>query len=600
MSDIEDIKSRLDIVDVLGDYISLRPAGSNLRAICPFHSEKSPSFMVSPDKQIWHCFGCGQGGDIFAFVMGVENIGFGEALKMLANKAGVVLKKEDVALSSRRSQLIAVMEAAREFYQRAMLVSEDIKNYLKSRGLKEETVRAWQIGYSPDSFDDLILHLKSKKFSDDDIFSAGLSIKKEGTGRYYNRFRDRIMFPINDASGQIMAFTARLNPNSKNPEADKMGKYINSPQTQLYDKSRILFGLDKARSFIKASDLAVVVEGQMDVISSHQNGQKNVVASSGTALTFEQLKMLRRYTLNLGLAFDNDQAGALAQDRGLKEALLQDFNVKIISIPGGKDPDDSIKSDPSKWPEAIKSAEPVMDYYWSKIFNDLDLNNVASKRQASKNFFELLSYVPSNVEVGHWLKKLSERLDIDRELLKADFDKIVLSRKTTARVIASEAPVQEIVLPIKTRLDNLSESFLSLLVKYPVLLDYAISNLEMVFLPKNYAEFYNTLIIYYNEHKALDYPSLRPILAQESSFSANLLDTLAILGDRDFSGLEESVAKRELIKATSEIKKIFYKNQMILNERELSIAEEQGDQQKINQLMSQIKDLSAKIQELDF
>ncbi|HNX10887.1 MAG TPA: DNA primase, partial [bacterium] len=339
MNPLEEIKSKLDITEVLGEYINLRPAGSNLRALCPFHHEKTPSFMVSPEKQIWHCFGCQKGGDIFGFVMEMEGLNFVEALKQLAHKAGVTLQKNDWEDSSKRNKLIDVLSAAKEFYQRQMLGNNNIKNYLKGRGLDEKSVKEWQVGYSPNSFDDLINHLKKKGYSDEDIFLSGLSQKKEGAGRYFNRFRDRIMFPINDAAGLTVGFTARVNPQTVNPEMEKMGKYINTPQTAVYDKSRVLFGLDKARREIKDQDLAIVVEGQMDAITSQSRGFKNTVASSGTALTFGQVKLLKRYTNNLALAFDADAAGQIAADRGIVEALAQEMNVKIIIIPQGKDPD---------------------------------------------------------------------------------------------------------------------------------------------------------------------------------------------------------------------------------------------------------------------
>ncbi|MFA4942903.1 MAG: CHC2 zinc finger domain-containing protein, partial [Patescibacteria group bacterium] len=217
MNPSEEIKSKLDITEVLGEYLSMKPAGSNLRAACPFHQEKTPSFMISPEKQIWHCFGCGKGGDIFGFVMEMEGLSFSEALRFLAPKAGVVLRQEDSTETSKRSRLLDILEIARDYYHLQLFKNENIKNYLKTRGLNEETVRDFKIGYSPDSWDDIINILKQKKYSAEEIFLAGVSAKKEGTAKYYNRFRDRIMFPINNVSGQTIGFSARVNPANTNP-----------------------------------------------------------------------------------------------------------------------------------------------------------------------------------------------------------------------------------------------------------------------------------------------------------------------------------------------------------------------------------------------
>lgn len=345
MSQSEEIKSKLDIVEVIREYIPVKAVGANFQALCPFHNEKSPSFVISPEKQIWHCFGCGRGGDVFAFVMEKEGLGFMEVLRLLAPKAGVVLQYENQQEYSERNRLLDILELAGKYYAHILStpIGREAREYLIKRGLSDENITEWQLGYSQDSWSGLYDFLKArpltgKKYTDEEILSAGLTVKKEaqnsGGRGYYDRFRDRIMFPIWNVNNNLIAFTARVNPNKE--QTEKMGKYINSPQTKIYDKSRVLFGLNKAKSAIRQEDMAIVVEGQMDAISCHNHGFKNVVASSGTALTTEQVALIKRFTNNLALLFDMDAAGQMAADRGIKEALAQEMNLKIIVLSSGR------------------------------------------------------------------------------------------------------------------------------------------------------------------------------------------------------------------------------------------------------------------------
>ena len=302
-SQVDEIKSKVDIVEIIQEYIQLKPAGANWKAPCPFHNEKTPSFMVSRDKQIFHCFGCGEGGDIFTFVQKIENIDFPEALKILAEKAGVKLKKIDPTLVSQKTKLMDICHLAAEFFHKALTSSKEgqiSRDYIAKRKLSPQTLADFKIGYAPDSWDLLLNLLRKKGYKDNDIFLAGLVVKND-RGQLYDRFRQRLMFPIFDQHGNIVGFTGRILDASKENQG---GKYVNTPQTLIYNKSLIAYGLDKAKSEIKKQDLVVVVEGNMDVIASHQAGIKNVIASSGTALTLEQLKILQRYSNNLALAFD--------------------------------------------------------------------------------------------------------------------------------------------------------------------------------------------------------------------------------------------------------------------------------------------------------
>ncbi|MEI7620330.1 MAG: DNA primase [Candidatus Falkowbacteria bacterium] len=597
MNPSEEIKSKLDIAEVLGEYISVRPAGGNLRAVCPFHQEKTPSFMISPEKQIWHCFGCGRGGDIFGFVMEMEGLTFSEALRLLAPKAGVTLKREDLQETSKRSRLLDILEISRDYYHLQLFKNDSIKNYLKDRGLNEDTVRNFKIGYSPESWDDIINILKQKKYSDEEIFLAGVSAKKEGTAKYYNRFRDRIMFPINDVSGQAIGFSARVNPAHSNPDLEKMGKYINSPQTNIYDKSRVLFALDKAKQAIKQENLAIIVEGQMDAISSHQHGFKNTVASSGTALTAEQIKLIKRYTNNVALAFDADNAGQIAADRGIKEAMEAELDIKVIIIPDGKDPDETLRHNPASWEEAIKKARPMMEYYFDKVLTEVDLTQANGKRLVAKKILEMINKFNNKIEADHWIRRLGERIDIGEEVLRETLNTL---RKPVEVKYTKKISLADRIDTRFSREEKLSELLLSLVLKYPDFTEYVANNLSAEHLDGLHNRlFYNQLIIYYNTNKALDYRSFRSHLESQDRALASQLDALSLLADKDFAEIELDLVKGEIIKIILALKKSSLKNRMAEVEKQIALAERNNDTQKSGDLMSELKLLSEESKGLD-
>lgn len=371
-TDIQAIKDRIDIVQFIGEYLPMKKAGANWKAVCPFHNEKSPSFMVHPEKQIWHCFGCGKGGDIFTFVQEMESLEFIEALKLLAKRAGVEVKLDrGESNQSQRNRLLEINSMAAYFFHHVLLElpgAENARHYLDDRQLKKQTILDWQVGYAPDQWELLTKYLLKKGFGIDDLVLSGLTIKREGadarTGRgFYDRFRGRIMFPICDPHANVVGFTGRILVETENSG----GKYVNTPETLLYEKSRILYGIQRAKTEIKSKDLAVLVEGQMDVIACHQAGMTNVVAASGTALTFEQIKLLKRYTNNIAMAFDADSAGERAGKRGIQIAVEEGMKVKVIVIPAGagKDADECLKKNPQVWFEAVQSAQDVMDWYFN-------------------------------------------------------------------------------------------------------------------------------------------------------------------------------------------------------------------------------------------
>ena len=628
MDQAEEIKSKLDVVEVIREYIALKPAGINFRATCPFHREKSPSFVVSPEKQIWHCFGCGKGGDIFSFVMEIEGVSFSEALRNLAPKAGVTLRKENPKLTTQRNRLLDIMEIAARYYHKSLLAeksAESVRAYLDKRGMKIETIEGWEIGYSPDSWDDLLNMLRGKGYSENEIFLAGLSVKSQSGSKFYNRFRDRIMFPIFDVNGAVVALTARVRPEKEKEE--KMGKYINSPATVIYDKSRILFGLDRAKMAIKSEDLAILVEGQMDVITAHQHGFKNIIASSGTALTEEQIKLIKRYTNNIALGFDMDKAGQMAADRGIREAMRAEMNIKVVLMPAGKDPDECIKNNPEDWVEAVKTAKPIMEYYFDKIFSGLNLELVENKRKAAKEILPIIIKLGNRIEQDFWLRKLSEKIEVEENVLRETFSAQV-SRDLSQH--KSPEPPQPTNRPRPEQDEMLSELLLALLVKFPSLLEYTANRLQLDQIGGMINKlFYKNLIIYYNnviadnrnsgQGKAVSgakvsYNNLknwlnaaflenqtenggRQISANEDN-QLKLLDQLVLLGDKDFYELDDSQAKAEIIKIIRYLKKHYLMRRMKEIEKTIAHYETEGEGGKAGALMGELKMLSDELREI--
>lgn len=644
MQPSEEIKAKLDIVDVIRDYIPLKAAGMNFRGKCPFHQEKSPSFMVSPDKQIYHCFGCGKGGDMFSFVMGIENVDFVEAMRILAPKAGVTLAKQDAKSSSERNRVLDAIELARKFYHKYLMDSpaaEAARAYLKKRGLSEETIEEWQIGLSPDSWESLSNLLKQKGFKENEIFLAGLSSKAQNSSRYYDRFRGRIMFPINDANGNTVAFTARVSPEKEATE--QMGKYINSPQSQVYDKGKLLFGLDKAKHEIKKSDSVVIVEGQMDVISAHQAGFKNVVASSGTALTIEQINILKRYTGNFLFALDSDSAGQEAIGRGEEIASDMDLveiealdpygrmkryidpqmsyniNRKVVIIPEGKDPDDCIRNNPDSWRQAVETAMPMMDFFFEKILGRLNLDKIEHRQEAAKKLLPIIGRLENKIEQGYWLRVLSEKIEAKEDILREALTNYL--NRVKKSVPMKESPRLNVVKdrPL-SKGEILSESLLAMAFKHPVLIEYLAGALQIEELvgqnPKN---LYRNLVFYYNNSnseeksdlkQSIDYSHFKEWLILEtkgkidqSRDQLKLLEKLVFLAERDYYDQEFNQIKQEMDNNIIYLKRDYIKTRMKEIEEMISASEkgekqENGEDYNVTELLEQFRHLSNELKGL--
>lgn len=491
---VDEIKSRLDIVDVIKEYTNLKQVGVNWKALCPFHNEKTPSFMVSQDKQVWHCFGCGEGGDIFTFIEKIENVDFMEALRILARKANVELKEFNKKELSQRARLLDMHKEAAKFWQKDLFSEkgEQARNYLKSRGFAKETVLKWQLGYADESWDSLFNFLRGRGYAENEIVISGLALPSTKNKRPYDRFRGRLVFPLFDHNGQIVGFTGRV------LEKDAAtAKYVNSPQTPIYDKSSVIYGLHQAKAQIKERQQAVLVEGNTDVISSHAAGVENVVAVSGTALTKQQLELLKRYTDTLVVAFDQDSAGVKARERSIFLALNEGFVVKVALLPEGHDPDSLVRKNPDEWRRVIAQAVNYIDYYFKKMEEEYDLHDAQGKKKAAKVMLSILSQIPDQVELEVYLQKLAGLLGVSPAVLKEAMPK---RQQKVNKPPAVAEPVKKTALNQKNQLSRRQELLLACLLAKPEAISETNDNFPAEFwsddLVKN---LYNELSLFYNQ-----------------------------------------------------------------------------------------------------
>ena len=414
---LQEIKDRLNIADVISGYIPIKKAGVNFKAPCPFHNEKTPSLIISPQKQIWHCFGCGEGGDVFGFVMKYENLEFKDTLKILADKAGVKLptyKPVDKQAQDETELLFRINAFAARYYHQVLLskAGAEALDYLQARGLNEQTIKKWEIGFAQDNFHALERALATKKVLANDLVKAGVSAKNE-RGQMYDRFRGRVTFPIYNYLGETVGFSARILKDD-----GKSAKYVNSPETSIYNKSKILFGLNFAKDSIRKKDEAVIVEGQMDCIAAHQAGFTNTVASSGTALTQEQLMLLGRLTKNLKFCFDSDSAGQAASRRAGEMALKNGFRLKLILLKAAKDPDELIKKGPGLWEKAVSEAVWFLDYYIDLAGENYPAGSVEQKLYLSKEVVPFLGNISDPLEQEHYVRKISTSFLISEKVIR--------------------------------------------------------------------------------------------------------------------------------------------------------------------------------------
>ncbi|TET54337.1 MAG: DNA primase, partial [Anaerolineales bacterium] len=464
MSVTDEVKQRLDIVDVVGQYVQLQKAGRNFRALCPFHSERAPSFFVSPERQSWHCFGaCGTGGDIFSFVMKKENLEFAEALRLLAERAGVTLAERRPEEEAERDRLRQANEAAAQFYHRALVstkAGQKARQYLEERGQDLKTMQDFQLGYSPSGWDSLCQHLRERGYSDEELVAAGLAV--EGERGLRDLFHQRIMFPITDMRGRVVGFGGRSLPIEGQEEGQP--KYLNTSQTAVFDKGGLLYALDKAREHIRREGLAVIVEGYTDAIAAHQHGFANVVASMGTALSERQVRLLKRFSRDVVLALDADTAGQEATLRAVEYQDILGRDIRVIILPEGRDPDQVIRSDPEAWPPLLENAQPLLDYKFEAVSSALDLSQPRQRSQAVEELLPLLAAIGDKIVQAHYLQRLARLAQVREPVLHQ-----MLLRQGRKQGRRREAAAEGEAVATAPSGSKQEEFCLALLLRYPEL-----------------------------------------------------------------------------------------------------------------------------------
>lgn len=567
-SQIEEIKNKLNVLDIVSGYVKLTKTGVNHRGLCPFHTEKGASFFVSPSRQMWKCFGCGKGGDIFEFIKEIEGVEFGDALKILATKAGVELKRENPQLRTERNRLYEICDLACSFFEKQLGNSgygKEAKEYLLKRGIKEESILKWRLGYSPDTWQGLSDFLVGRGYAREEIVKAGLAVHSDKGNNPYDRFRGRIIFPIFDSNSQVIGFGARI---FKDADKKETAKYINTPQTMLYDKSNVLYGINYAKLSIRKNNQCVLTEGYTDAIMCHQAGFENTVAVSGTALTPQHLNILKRYTENLLLAFDMDLAGDTATKRGINLAESQGFNLKIIdTYSGAKDPAEIILENPENWSESIAKARTIMDFYFDSALKKFDKKDPKGKKEIGKIILPAIKRLQNKIEQSHWIQKLVEKLGVTQEA--------VIEELKNTKIDGANVGAQETAYP-QAKKNNFSavgrkklleDKIISLVLKNP-------ENLDLI----------------EESHHCLFCEGTRGLIEKikAKEEDKDLFDTMSLKAEVDW----QDDGPDEVQLCLSELKDIELRNK--LNEI-LSAVKEETDEQKKEELL---KDFSKHAKEL--
>lgn len=586
MDDLDLIKQKINVVDLIQEYLPLKKSGINFKANCPFHSETTPSFMVSPERGIWHCFGCQKGGDIFKFVMEKEGLEFKDALETLAKKAGITLKRSSSKEKDYKQRLFEVNQKASQFFSFILTdhpIGKPALAYLTKRGLTIETIKEFGLGYAPMSWDSLYKFMKKRGFTPKELEDAGLLIPSKNGG--YDRFRGRIIFTLCDVRGNILGFSGRILDKGE-------PKYLNSPQTQVFDKSKFLFGIHLAKGAIKEQKEAILVEGEMDMILSYQSGVKNIVASKGTALTEGQLELLQRLTNTLDICFDTDLAGDAASRRGIEMADKMGFDLKVVNISGAKDPAEICLEDVAIWKNFVKEASPIYDYYLESAEKRFNPKIASDKKSIYNELLPVLKKISNPVVKEHYTQKLSALLQIQDELIRQDLSR---PESKVTEVLISKKDDQT---PIKDRKRLLEDYLVSLLLHIPDDISYVPNFPETIFADESLRQIYVLLVLY------LDTISFQGMAFRISDFVKSTPENLASIIDKLYLlELDERLInskdwQRELANVISEIKKILLKTSLEKLSLQIRSAQEFNNLETVQTLNKRFRDLSMKLKNL--
>lgn len=613
LSPSEEIKNKLDIVEVIGQYLKLQKVGANYKALCPFHKEKTPSFLVSPARQIWHCFGCNTGGDIFTFVMKIENIEFKEALEMLAKKAGVRLIQESPQARSQKQRLIDINKEAVSFFEKNLWQNKEVVEYLHQRGLKDETIKEFHLGWALDDWQVLSSFLTKKGFKPKEIVAAGLAISKKEPINIssksqkteyviqekdiYDRFRARIMFPIDNPSQQIVGFTGRVfqgkQPLKTIKDIERIGKYVNSPQTLIFDKSTVLYGLSKSKPYLHSEEETLLVEGQMDFLAAWQEGIKNTIATSGTALTPYQLKILKRYNNTLILGFDMDEAGEGAAERTIELALAKEFSVKILRLEEGKDLADYLLNKERKGKDKlIKQAESIMDFYFERAQKIGNESNIEGKKAIASYFLPKIKKLTNALDRSFWLNKLSRFLNISEQALGDELNRLSKDNSLAEIIDKDESLYQFPTTQLQPRIEGIAERIISFLIKFPSLIKEALDYEE--YFPQSFQKIFE-IMKNISSSEELCGENLRRLNLSENLVEK--INQLALRADYETEIVEKFKVsfEEELLKELKELKREAIKNKLNEIEKEIQIAEKENNKKVLEELIKKFNQLSKEL-----
>ncbi|CAN5199127.1 DNA primase [soil metagenome] len=570
MDQVSQIREKIDIASYLSEFITLKKAGRNFKAVCPFHNEKSPSFMVSPERQVWHCFGCGKGGDIYTFLMEYERVEFPEALRILAKKAGIELvqSQAEAGLSSRKERLYNLNALAREYYHYLLLkhkVGLKAKDYLKERGLTDKIIETFQLGFAPGVGTALSNYLLKKKgYTQDELVDAGLAFSR---GRdTVDFFRGRLMFPLIDHRDNVVGFSGRVLDKDI-----KTSKYINTRETLIYHKGEGFYGLNVTKDAIRKAGQAILVEGEFDVLSSFQEGVSNVVAVKGTALTEMQIGLIGRYAPKISICFDGDKAGQEAIKRSLPLVEKKGLQVSVILLPNGKDPDESIKTNPIEYKLAMKKDVSVYDYLFDQSVLEGDAKTAEGKKAIADAFLPIITSMSNAIIKEHYLRKLSTVLETTYESISKELDRIKQTEK------GMQVKVPPLKAPKQSREEMLEDYLISLIVQYPqpkVALDKAVSALyPSVSKEKAYQKILDHLLDYFKESTEFDHKKFSDGLPSEllHSFNKSILFPLPPLDSS-----EQHV--HEVEKVSRQLRDLYVKDRIKSVSEELVSKEKEGEQ----------------------
>lgn len=592
MDDLELIKQKINIVDLVSEYLPLKKAGVNFKASCPFHQEKTPSFMVSPERGIWHCFGgCQEGGDVFKFLMKKEGVDFKEALEILAKRAGIVLKRRKNEAADKKVRLFEANSKSVEFFHYILTkhsLGKAALEYLRKRGVTDDTIKLFRLGYAPNSWDSLTRFLIKKGFKLPELVEAGLVVPSQSGG--YDRFRGRIIFSLCNVVDQVLGFAGRI-------LGEGEPKYINTPQTAVFDKSNFLFGIDRSKAEIKSKNQAILVEGEMDMVLSYQSGVKNIVATKGTALTSGQVELIKRYTDTILLCFDKDLAGDQAARRGIELADQAGLNIRVVRLEGGKDPADICLKDVRAWTKAVDEAEPIYDYYISSVSQRYNLKTAEGKKGVVLELIPIWSKISNPLVFEHYLQKLSAFLGTDENVLRKQIRQNFSPSSPLRYSVVLTKPI-DTQINLRSRRELLEEYLTVLLLKIPPDLTFVPNFPETIFISENLRSLYILLVLY------LDGISFKAKSFDINEFIKSVPPELVSLVDRlylveiDGKLANSKPWQAEMATVVAELKKALIKASLEKLSTGIKHAQTFGKIELLNSLNKRFRDLSVKLRNL--